>query len=109
MGADIYLSLPMQSKLDCSKELEATEKYLFRQWERLVNTPDDEYVPQKCGLCSEYAGCTIMLAGECPAYTDEEVKKIMQQGSPEDKVRLARVLKVKVNSLTNDLKKYFTR
>lgn len=98
---------PMQKIKDLSYEFEGTRTFLNRQHERLLKTPDDQYLPQKGEACWKYGGCDVMKAGLCPLYTDKEINRIKEEGSVEDKVRIVRKLDIERASILSDLKTHF--
>ena len=97
---------PMRKIIDCSMDFESTEKYLHRQWERLVNTPDDKYIPEKSEACWAYGGCEVMLKGLCPAFTEKQVEA-MKTGSIEDKIRTLRKNDIERKTVLAQVKEYF--
>jgi len=91
---------------ECGAEFENIENFLRRQWERLINTPDDQYEPTKGETCWEYGGCPVMAADKCPLYTKVEVEK-MKQGSIDEKVRALRSIDIQRDIMLSQVKTYF--
>lgn len=91
---------------DLSTEFENTEKFLIRQWSRLIETPDDQYLPEKGEVCWEYGGCPVMLSEQCPLYKKSMVNKL-KKGSIEDKIRAVRKIDIDRDMIIAELKDYF--
>lgn len=85
-------------------EFEATEEFINRQWERLIEAED--YPCCKSDQCWEYNGCPVMLDGKCPAWSKAEVKRMMS-GSIEDKVRALRKITQDHKDLKAELSAHF--
>jgi hypothetical protein len=88
-------------------EFENTENWIFRQWDRLIKTPVEEMVPEKCSACWQYGGCAVMRAGECPAYTKAELKKMIGGKDIADRVRAFRHLSLETKRIKDYLQAYF--
>jgi hypothetical protein len=80
------------------KEHEAIEAFLMRQWDRIINSPEEAYdQPTPCEQCFEYGGCPILNAGKCPAYESlerEDIKSVVKEARLLD--HKAKQLKAKV-------------
>lgn len=83
------------------REFYDIETFLKRQWERLINTADDMYVPERGSACWEYGQCEVLRRGLCSAYKDKDV------GSIENKVRQLRKIDADRNELIVSVKEYF--
>lgn len=87
-------------------DFESMEQFLQRQWNRLIKTPDDEYVTNKGEICWRYGGCDVMLAGKCPEFTKAAVEK-KKKGNIEDMVRVARKIDIERKDVLDKLKDHF--
>ena len=77
----------VQTMDELIQEFEGVEKFLQREWKRLIHTPDDQYSPQKGVACWEYGFCEVMKAGKCPLFKQSEVDKMLESPELEDQVR----------------------
>jgi RecB family exonuclease len=91
---------------DCAAEFENTDKYLQRQWKRLIETPLEDMKPEKGPACFEYGGCDVAKAGKCPAYSKEAMSKMMI-GDMDDMVRAHRKMKHDVEALGKKIREHF--
>ena len=73
---------------DWAISFDNTEKWLIRQWNRLILS--DDFKPGRGTWCFQYSGCPVMLEGKCPLWTDEEVEKMRKNSLVLDRVRALR-------------------
>lgn len=83
---------PAQSMGDLADQFDNTEHFLILQWDRLINTDDDKYLPERGDHCFEYGGCPVMLKCKCPLWTGEEMNNWKGEHTIKDKTRLVRIL-----------------
>jgi len=88
---------PSVPVVEMSKEIEGVDKFLLRQWDRLIVS--DNYEPMNCQLCWKYGHCPLNKEYKCPLFTKKEVEK-MKAGSEKNVVRALR----KVDNETGALK-----
>jgi hypothetical protein len=96
---------PMFSISDCSKEFDNNRAFLSRQWDRLINTPDDEYKPQHCSLCWKWGGCEIMLKNKCPLFKKGYDSK---KDDFEFKIRMLRKMDIQRDNILKEIKEYMS-
>ncbi len=87
---------------ELSEELESIEMGLIRQWNRLILSK--EYLPERGNWCFQYSGCPVMLAGQCPLWTEKEMEQMRSNKIVSDKIRLLRVQKFSQKVLLSEVK-----
>lgn len=95
----------LQKISDLAVEFDNIEKYLLRQWDRIINA--EEYVPKRCGACWDYGQCAVMAIGECPLWTEKEMKDLSISGKIEDKIHAYRKLDADAKALKKIISKHF--
>lgn len=74
---------------ELADETEGIEKWLVRQWNRLILS--EEYLPERGPHCFEYSGCPVLLEGQCPLWSDEECERMRSGRIVSDKIRILRI------------------
>lgn len=69
-------------------DFQNVEEWIIRQWNRLINAKT--YPPERGPWCWEYGGCPVMLEGQCPRWSEEEVESMRTGTLIKDKVRSLR-------------------
>jgi DNA-directed RNA polymerase subunit RPC12/RpoP len=90
---------------DCFIEFENMEKYLQRQWSRLITT--NEWSPICGEQCWKYGGCPVLLSDECPMYTKDKVNELKVSENIEDKIRAYKKLNLEASELKTIIYNYF--
>jgi hypothetical protein len=88
-------------------EFDSVRKFLVRQWQRLIETPEDKYEPQRGIACLDYGLCEVLQCGQCPLYTQEEVEKLKQSKEIDEQVQAYRKLNADVSQLKKEIMSYF--
>lgn len=91
---------------ELQKEIENIENFLNKKWTEIKECK--EYPAIKSSACNDYGGCPILLAGECPVYSKEEINKILKGNDIIEQIRTVRILKSQINETTSKLKQYFS-
>ena len=73
---------------DWSTSFDNTEKWLVRQWNRLILS--DDFKPERGNWCFQYSGCPVMKEGKCPLWSEKEVEQMRKGTMVADKVRVLR-------------------
>jgi RecB family exonuclease len=81
------------------REFYDIETFIDRQWDRLILSGDDEYIPEPGKVCWEYGQCEVMKQGKCPAFKENKVCD-----SIEDKVRSIRQIDIERDRLLKSVK-----
>ena len=101
-----YIRYGEEVKVDTlSKELESMENFLNEKWKEIKIVK--EYPCIKSSACNDYGGCQVMIEGKCPAFSKEEVDKILKSDDIIEQVKIVRALKSQVKNATEKLKEHF--
>ena len=96
---------PPRHVSDWSDTFSNVEKWLERQWKRLII--DRTYNPTRGSWCFEYSGCPVMKEGMCPLWTDEEVENMRKGSMVLDKVRALRKVDFNRKVQVSEVKELF--
>lgn len=90
---------------DWSDTFTNVEKWLERQWKRLIL--DTTYEPERGPWCFEYSGCPVMKENKCPLWTEAEVERMRDSKMVLDKVRSLRATDYSRKIQVSEVKELF--
>jgi hypothetical protein len=96
----------MRNVADLGKEIEGMDNYLNEQWIKIKEAKD--YPCIKSEACTQYGGCPLMLSGECPEYSKDQIEKILRSDDIIELVRTVRMLELQIDEAKAKIKQHFS-
>jgi hypothetical protein len=89
-----------------SDYFEGIERWIEMHWERLQY--EEQFRPQRGPSCWRFGGCPVLLAGECPEWSEKEVERLKNGKALADTVRVARITAHQRAQAVEEVKSYLS-